>query len=335
MGMRLLTLAEAQAWFDALPAGLRIASLSPAFAAADACRDERVECVFVGLESEGRRWWNGIHLQPLPGGPGVRGAISPYGYGGPLASSGDPAFIATAWSAYRAWCAGQGIVAEFCRFHPEAGNEAFFGGPVEETRATVSIDLSVAVLEDQFSPLARRRLHRAQRSGAAVRFSRAREDWQRFAAFHREAMRAMDAAPWYRFGDAYFRAMAQVPQAVLCICEIAGEWSSAGFYLFGPEVVEYHLGGNTPAGRETGTAYLMQAAAARRGQDQGARSLFLGGGITLSPQDPLLFHKKAFSRRLLPFRMSACIHDEAAYWQRAAAAGYDPEHPPGRLLMDA
>lgn len=334
MRLRTLTLVQAQCWFEELPRTDRLVSLSPAFAAADATRDELLQCVFVGGEAAGERWWNSVHLRPLPGRPGAFGASSPYGYGGPLASSRDPGLVGAAWRAYTDWCRERGIVAEFCRFHPEAGNEAFFGGPVAETRLTVSVDLSLPVLEDQFSGMALRKLRRAERHGATARFSRSPPDWRRFAGFHRAAMAAMGGAGWYHFGDAYFEAVSALPQAWLCICEIDGTWASAGLYLSGPCVVEYHLGASTPQGHEAGTAYLLQAAAARRGREEGAGSLFLGGGRTLATDDPLLFHKKAFSRRLLPFRMSQCIHDEEAYWERAAVAGYDRKHPPARLLMD-
>jgi hypothetical protein len=144
----------------------------------------------------------------------------------------------------------------------------------------------------------------------------------------------MGAAPWYHFGDAYFEALQGVPGAWLCICEVEGAWASAGAYLLGETVVEYHLGASSAAGHDAGTAYLLQAAAARHGQQAGAGALYLGGGTTPAADNTLLFYKKSFSRRLLPFRTGQTIHDEDAYWSRAALAGHDRAHPPARILLD-
>lgn len=334
MNVQQLPLGDAQRWFQAMPPALRVASLSPAFAAADAVRDAQLQCRWLGVEVGERRWLHSLHLRPLPGGPGAWGATSPYGYGGPLANVNDAAFLAQAWAAYGDWCRAQGVLAEFCRFHPEARNESFFGGEVADNRMTVSVDLALPRVEAQFSTLAARKLKRAERLGASPRFGRGPADWQQFGAFYRAAMTAMDAAPWYHFADAYFSALAALPQAWLCICELEGAWASAGVYLFGERVVEYHLGASSVAGHEAGTAYLLQSAAARRGREAGAQSLYLGGGTTPAADNTLLFYKKGFSRRLLPFRTGRTIHDEDAYWSRAALAGHDRAHPPARILLD-
>ncbi|QJW85039.1 hypothetical protein HK414_20355 [Ramlibacter terrae] len=224
MKLRELPLPEAQRWFDAMPLSLRVTSLSPAFAAADATRDPQLQCRWLAVEAGEWRWLHGVHLRPLPGGPGAWGAISPYGYGGPLASAQDAALLAQAWAAYGDWCRANAVLAEFCRFHPEAGNDIFFGGEVADNRMTVSVDLTLPQVESQFSTLALRKLRRADRLGATVRFSRHPGDWRRFAAFYRAAMTALGAAGWYHFSDAYFEALATVPQAWLCVCELDGAW---------------------------------------------------------------------------------------------------------------
>lgn len=325
---------EAQRWFEALPAALRLASLSPGFAAADAARSPQLDCRCLGVRDGDRLWLHSLHLRPLPGPAGAWGAMSPYGYGGPLSSIEAPSFLEDAWHCHRQWCRAQQVLAEFCRFHPEAANQRFFGGGVSENRMTVSVDLTLADPASQYNALARRKLRRAESQGAQARFSRDPADWERFAQFYRAAMGVMGAADWYLFGDAYFQALARLPQSWLCICASGGEWLSAGVYLFGEQVVEYHLGANSPHGHDRGTPYLMQHAAARRGQAAGARSLYLGGGTGTEADNSLLFYKKSFSRRLLPFHIGQAIHDEDSYWARAALAGYDRNHPPPRILLD-
>jgi hypothetical protein len=334
MKLQELQAEEAQRWFDALPAHLRLVSLSPRFVAADAHRSAGLRPRFVGVQDATRRWLHCFHLRALPGAAGAWGAISAYGYGGALATSDEADFLQAAWTAYGAWCRSQGVLAEFCRFHPEAGNQRFFGGTVTENRMTVSMDLTKPNLADEYNGQARRKLRRAAAAGAQARFSRDPADWSHFAAFYRQAMQAIGAAPGYLFGDGYFEALSRLPQSWLCVCEAAGRWLSAGVYLLGDEVVEYHLGASSPQGHDAGTAYLMQHAAALRGKAGGARALYLGGGTTPEPDNTLLFYKKSFSRRLLPFHTGHAIHDEAAYWARAALAGFDRANPPGRILLD-
>lgn len=332
MKLQTWDLPEAQRVFETLPLPLRLASLGPRFAAADTARDTSLTVRFVGVRDGTRCWINSVHLRPLPSGDGALGAISPYGYGGPLASDTDAAFLRDAWAAYGDWCRAHRVLAEFARFHPHAANQRFYGGATRENRQTVSVDLALPELTAQYNTLARRKLRRAD--GIAVRFSQAAADWDAFGPFYRAGMRAAGAADGYLFGDAYFRAISGVPQAWLCICEAAEGWLSAGIYLFGEAVAEYHLGASAPAGHERGSAYLMQHMAAKRARALGAHLLYLGGGTGTEPDNPLLFYKKCFSRRLLPFHTGHTIHDEPAYWEVAARAGHTRDHPPPRILLD-
>ena len=333
-----LSTAEAQARFEGLPSALGIASLSPAFAAADAHRDPTLRCVHGSLQGGDHEWLHSVHLRPLAGtacGSGEYGATSPYGYGGPLTPSSDPAFLAQAWAAWQTWCRQEGVLAEFCRFHPQAANSvpAFFGA-VRENRLTVSADLTVPNLTADFNSLTRRKIRRAQQAGVQSRWSRDPHDWARYALFYRKAMQDIQAAPFYFFPDAYFEALARLPCAHLLVCERKGRWLSGGVYLLGRGVLEYHLGASSPEGKETGTPSLLQAEAAIWGKVQGAHSLYLGGGTDTSPDNPLLFYKRGFSRRTLVFSVGEVIHDDNRYWTAAACLGFSPDRPPPRLLLD-
>ena len=334
MNLQEWDLAQAQRQFETLPQELQLVSLSPRFAAADATRQDALQARFLGFRQDGQLWLNSIHVRPLPGSNGALGAISPYGYGGPLSNSLDSGFLRAAWEAYTRWCREHSVLAEFCRFHPQAANHRFSGAEASENRQTVSVDLRAEELQSQYSALARRKLKRAQASGARARFSRDAGDWRRFAGFYRDAMQAAGAAGWYLFGDGYFQAMSELPEAWLCICEAGDTWWSAGLYLFGREVIEYHLGASAPQGHEAGTPTLMQHEAAQQGRAAGAHSLYLGGGTDTRGDNPLLFHKLSFSRRQLPFFIGQTIHDEQTYWAVAERAGHDRANPPARILLD-
>ncbi len=334
---RIVTLStpEAQARFERLPAALRIASLSPAFAAADAQRDTTLRCVHACLEGAGFEWIHSVHLRALNGQPGEWGATSPYGYGGPITPATDPAQLAQAWAAWQAWCREEGVLAEFCRFHPQLPSSPLaFGGQVRENRPTVSVDLTVADVAAGFNSLTRRKVRRAQQAGVQTRWSREPADWARYAPFYRQAMQDVNATAFYFFPDAYFEALSQLPCTHLLVCEREGQWLSAGVYLLEGGLLEYHLGASSPQGKDAGTPSLLQAQAAVWGQVQGAQALYLAGGTDPAPDNPLLFYKLGFSRRTLPFSVGEAIHDDNRYWAAAARLGFDRAHPPARLLLD-
>ena len=342
-----LSTAEAQARFEQLPPALRVASLSPAFAAADAQRDPKLRCVHACLEGAGFEWMHSVHLRALndqpgqtgqpgqPGQPRDWGATSPYGYGGPITLATDPALHAQAWAAWQTWCREEGVLAEFCRFHPQLPSSPLaFGGRVRENRPTVSVDLTVPDVAAGFNSLTRRKIRRAQQAGVQTRWSREADDWARYAPFYRQAMQDVQATAFYFFPDAYFEALSRLPCAHLLVCEREGRWLSAGVYLLEGGLLEYHLGASSSEGKDAGTPSLLQAQAATWGQAQGAQALYLGGGTDPTPDNPLLFYKLGFSRRTLPFSVGEAIHDDNRYWAAAARLGFDREHPPARLLLD-
>ncbi len=330
-----LSTEQAQARFEALPAAWRIASLSPAFAAADVSRDPALRCVHACLEAGAHEWIHSVHLRPLAGQAGEFGATSPYGYGGPVTPVTDPAFLSQAWSAWRDWCRQEGVLAEFCRFHPQLPSSALaFGGTVKENRQTVSVDLTVPDVAAGFNTLTRRKIRKTREAGVQVRWSRDPADWALYAAFYRQAMQDLQATAFYFFPDAYFEALSRLSCTHLLVCEKEGRWLSAGVYLLEGGVLEYHLGASSPEGKATGTPSLLQAEAAAWGQARGAHALYLAGGTDPSPENPLLFYKLGFSRRTLPFSVGEAIHDDNRYWTAAARLGFDRSRPPARLLLD-
>jgi len=330
-----LSTVDAQARFERLPPALRIASLSPVFAAADARRDPLLRCVHAGLDDGDSVWLHSVHLRQLAGASDQWAATSPYGYGGPVTTLTDPTALAQAWSAWQDWCRQGNVLAEFCRFHPQLSDATrAFGGVTRDNRQTVSVDLLAPDLAANFNSLTRRKIRRAREAGVQARWTQQPADWAAFPAFYRAAMQDMQASTFYFFSDAYFEALSQLACARLLVCECNGRWLSAGVYLQGAGVIEYHLGASHPEGKALGTPSLLQAEAAAWGRAQGAHSLYLAGGTDPSPDNPLLFYKLGFSRRTLPFSVGEAIHDDNRYWAAAARLGFDRAHPPPRLLLD-
>lgn len=326
-----LTTAQAQTWFNGFPDDVRLASLSPFFAQADVNRASGLECVHIGFEAGCQRWLHSFHLRRLPQSRAF-GAISPYGYGGPIANTSDADFLRQAWQAHTAWCTKNSVLAEFCRFHPVARNQRFFLGLTAFNRDTVIVDLDTQNLAQSFNSLAKRKLKKCP--NVTVRWSREANDWQKFALFYRRAMLALKSRDEYLFSDSHFQAIGRLASANLCICSLGEQWLSAGVYLFERTSAEYYLGASCAEGFAAGTPYLLQYAAALEGLKTASLALYLGGGTGPNQDDPLLFYKRCFSKKSVPFFTGTAIHDDRAYWAVAESLGFSRSRPPSRVLLD-
>jgi lipid II:glycine glycyltransferase (peptidoglycan interpeptide bridge formation enzyme) len=90
---------------------------------------------------------------------------------------------------------------------------------------------------------------------------------------------------------------------------------AAAVFLFGAQVVEYHLSGTTAEGRRLGATNLLLHAAASRARLDGRIGLYLGGGTDSSPDNPLLRFKESFAAASHTFRIGSRILDPERYEQ--------------------
>lgn len=307
-------LERASAVFEALPLAVRPSSLHPCYVAADARRNAAVEPVFFLYESQGERWLHGVQASGIAG-TQWKDASSPYGYGGPVASTQDREFARTAFAAYTDWMRAEAVVAEYIRFHPLLANDACYGGTVADNREVVWVDLHVDDVMAQYAPRVRQTVAKGTKAGLVYDEVPLSSAWRGFGEFHRAAMREMGTDAFFLFGDAYFEALAGVPAAVVATCRApSGDaWLGAAIFLDGRGVREYHLAGTNAQGRKAGasTWLLHQAALAAKGR--GLERLYLGGGSDTRADNPLLFFKQGFSQQRLTYRTGSCIFDAAAH----------------------
>lgn len=307
-----LSLEEAQSLFQQLPPELRLTTLSPAYVAADAARDSTLEPVFLCFREGDSFWLHSTH----------RGGVldtswhdlqSAYGYGGPVANSGDPAFIGRAWSQYQEWCRSSGILAEFVRLHPMAGNERFYCGTLLDDRMTVAVPLLGADPEKGFSTRTRRGIGKATKAGVEAEWHAASDIRSLFPGFYRRAMETLSADPFFLFPHVYFEALSELPEARLLACRKNGEILSMGLFFWGAEIIEYHLGATSTHGKESYSSHLMFKAVAEQGRLDGMKWLYMGGGTNGDADNSLLYFKAGFSDHRFPFRIGYQIIAPLAY----------------------
>jgi hypothetical protein len=306
-----LTLDEARAWFEHLPRERQLATLSPDYVAIDARRDSALHPTFIGYRAGADIWLHGTHRSRPPS-LDVIDQQSPYGYGGPVSSGDGDAFLSAAWSAYLKKCTDDGVLADFVRLHPVAVGWQPYGGTIVADRDTVFVDTK-GDFQAGYSGRCRTSIRKAEKAGLIVREEGRELISDRFANFYRDGMRAIGADAFFLFNDAYFAAMKDWDRAHLLVCERNGIWLSAGLFLFGGDVMEYHLSATTEDGRILGATNLLLHRAAQLAHNMGLSGLYLGGGTDKSPLNSLLFFKKGFSNQLLSFRIGFTALQKRSY----------------------
>lgn len=310
--MKLLSFDEACQWFDSLPSHKKIATLSPHYVFVDALRDARLRPTFIGMRQGSSFWMHCVHCSDALEGE-VIDLQSPYGYGGPISNSDDPAFLHFAWGLYTAFCSKQGWLAEFVRFHPLGSGQSGYGGKLIEDRQAVAIDLSVNDLRSTYSTRCRTAVRKALNNGLSVRIGSQQDMSNIFPEFYREGMRAIGAEEFYLFNDAYFASLSRWEKARLLICYDGDDWLSAGIFLTEGDIMEYHLSTTVLKGRSLGATNLLLDAAAHLGREQGSSYLYLGGGTDSASNNPLFFFKQGFSTSVYPFLIGFAAFDQNKY----------------------
>lgn len=331
MRWKVLDARERDAWHAALAeVGRHDVYSLPAYHAAYEADGRAKALAFVAERGE-HRFVHPFMRHPVEAPGARRGACdleTVYGYGGPLASTADPEFLAEAWAAFDAWARGEGAVAEFVRFNPFLGNHGLLP-PGEEaalTRQTVVIALpeSEEALWGSFGKHARKHLRSARNAGMAFEEVPLAEGLDAFMALYRKTMDANGARAAYYFDRGYYEALGGLGEK-LRLFQLRKDDAvvGSGLFMLHGEVMHFHLTGRDPE-RSLGQGRMMIYAAACWGLARGYRWLYFGGGLTSAADDPLYAFKASLSEERLPFYTASRIHDREAYaalceaWRRAA-----------------
>jgi hypothetical protein len=268
-------------------------------------------------------------IDPALAGPGLRDAVSPYGYPSPLLISPhgepDPAFVDRALDAFADELRQQDIVAAFVRLHPLSPFPAVpldRLGCLVQHGETVSVDLTLSTDEIMGQTRAnhRRDLRRLQERGYVARVD---ETWERFDDFveiYRETMDRLGAVSFYHFSDEYFAGLRETmgDRLHLFVVERDGDVTAAGLFFTVGGTVQYHLGGSRAAYAADSPSKMMLDAVRWWAKDRGDRVFHLGGGRG-GQADSLFTFKAGFSSIRHPFQTWRVIADRAAYDRLATA----------------
>ena len=255
---------------------------------------------------------------------GVRDVTNPYGYGGALAPDDESGQRFYDW--YRRWCAENGIVTSFVRFHPLFENHRYAQPAfhVEPVAGSVSWRLEGDLFGGMHAHH-RRAVRKAERAGIEVAATEAPENLRPFSQLYDETMRRAGASDFYFFPAEYWDGLERRDWVVLFE---AGE--DAAILCFAtPPFLHYQFGASSDEARGTGSSHLLMLSAARWGQERGYEQFHLGAGVG-GGGGPLLEWKRRFQpAELLGQWVGKAVHDEERYRSLTgeAAPTYDGFFP--------
>ena len=226
-------------------------------------------CCFVYWESPDRFVLYPLHLRFIRDIPEFRHVdpewtdiISPYGYGGYLASHRDIDW-ARFFTVFRDWCRERRVVSELTRFHPLLGNfdscRPFI--PTHRSSEVVVIDLQGGPekIWQGFSPSCRNKIRKAQKHGVTIQVDETLEHLDDFHRLYTETMDRVRAREYYYFSRSWLESLKELlaGRAVLFNAFREGRVIASSLFLHKGDFAHYFLSGSDPEAYKTGANNLL------------------------------------------------------------------------------
>jgi carbamoyl-phosphate synthase large subunit len=258
--------------------------------------------------------------------------ITPYGYGGPLCSTDDPArrdvLMREFDRQFRALCRRRGVVSEFIRFHPLLATHRGVAGDLDLVYRGQTVWLEISADEERvlagMSARARNRVRRARRDGVVVRAQTGPDAIRIFTTLYHQTLDRLAAPIAYYFPERYFERLGALlgPACEILVATHDGSPLWAGIFLRDGDLLHYHLSGSAGDARIPGVNNLGLLEAAVRGAARGARIFHLGGGVGSRP-DSLFAFKASIGDRRAEYWTGQRILDPVSYRGLCEAHGQD------------
>jgi len=241
---------------------------------------------------------------------------TPYGYGGPVAV-GDQPPVARFYELYERWCAEQGIVTSFIRFHPLYANhrQAPSDVRVEVLGPTIAWRLEGGrdLLADMHQKH-RNVVRKAAALGTTVETVERGTNLQQFARLYEETMRRLDAAEFYFFPSGYWQRLRALGDRLVRFDAVHdGELLASALCMATPPWLHYHLGATSEAARTTGASNLVLYEAARWAQERGFTRFHLGGGLGGRTDSLYEFKRRFDPEGISEAAVGKAVHDRERY----------------------
>jgi len=245
---------------------------------------------------------------------------TPYGYGGPISTSIDAAFIRDAWEAFLGECHTQKIIAGFIRFHPLLANQNGMGSflSVSFDRKTVAMDLTLGaerILNKEIHSKHRNVIRKAQKHGLRFVADEKFENLDVFIRIYKLNLKGLAADEFYDFKSSYYEAIKNNLQghSFIGLVYKGQEIIAAAIFFYYGIFGHYHLAGSLKEHRCYYPNNFLIYNAALFLQEKGVRRFHLGGGRQHDEEDSLYKFKRRFSKEEFNFYIGKVIVDQSVY----------------------
>lgn len=243
-----------------------------------------------------------------------------YGYAGPVTNSEDDAFRTKALAALKEYCAQNGFVAGFVRFHPLFQNQEGFEsiGRLIADRKTVAINLDQSmedVWSNEIHSKNRNVIRKAEKAGCTFVVDDKYEYLEDFIRLYDSTMDKLSADGFYYFDKDYYKHLVKgIRNSFLgCVKDMEGKIISSAIFMYSGPYGHYHLSGSDKSQLSLSPNNLMLWEAAKELQRRGVKQFHLGGGTSGDEENSLFKFKCRFSKDTCQFYIGKLLFNQEAY----------------------
>lgn len=249
---------------------------------------------------------------------------TPYGYGGPVSSTEDEAFIQCFEANFLEYCQKSDIIAEFIRFHPLIQNEYLFRNNIDilHNRSTVWLDLTQDIDKiwiNEVSRQNRNTIRKCEKNQLTVSVS---DDYDEFVAIYNATMEKVSADDFYYFDEDYYNQIRNSDKYVLLCVKQGEEILAMAIFMGYGDYFHYHLAGSKKESLHLSPNNILLWEAIKYGKEHGYKKMHFGGGLTDSMEDNLFRFKSKYSKTYTDFYIGKRVHNQEVYdklideWER-------------------
>ena len=242
---------------------------------------------------------------------------TPYGYGGPQATSSDPSFLTAAWEEFDELAEEENIIAEFCRLSIARPNQQFLHPKMSvQFNRNAAITNFSANTDELFIQMQNRKAARKAAKNGFVACSVKPEIYvDEFQKIYQKTMVRKSAKDFFFFSPSYFTKLLQLnsdEQGMVAVFD-GGRLVAGALVLFGSGIAIYHLAASDHNYLKFGVNNVVLAGVNDLARARGMDILVLGGGSTTSPDDGLLGFKKQHASEIVPFCIGTRVLNHQKY----------------------
>ena len=244
---------------------------------------------------------------------------TPYGYGGLLIEGSKTTTTLHALAAeYNSFCAREGIVSEFVRFHPVLRNaeDAKSLYDVLELGKTITVPLtSPHDIWNSLSSNKKRWVKKAREAGVEVYLGREPALFEEFKRMYEQTMTKNNAQDYYFFREAFYQSVLQElrDHSLIFYAVYKNRKVAMVLALYGNGQIHHHLSASNQAFHHLAPTNLLMYEIAQWGSENGFESFHMGGGVG-SKEDSLYQFKQGFNKNSKThFSIGKKIFNEEVY----------------------